>query len=186
MAGFNNASTPTSRGEHYISTYKPQLTMTHAKIALSFNQVTRIGDIADLVELLFPGNRNQQHAGLAVWLALKWADNGLVPNLADVAERHGVSRRTLERVRAKLRALGLIDHVSRFNARHGGREGWILSGRFEASLRRMADQVYAFRCDQRGAREKDMLLLEFADARRATAGRRPQRPAEQEVIHHDA
>ncbi len=63
--------------------------------------------------------------------ALKWADHHMVPNLGEVAREHGITRRTLERVRAKMRRMGLIDHVSRFNASHGYREGWVLSNRFE-------------------------------------------------------
>jgi len=46
----------------------------------------------------------------------------MVPNLAKIAEQHAVSKRTLERVRAKMRRMGLIDHVSRFNAAYGYRE----------------------------------------------------------------
>ena len=65
----------------------------------------------------------------------------MVPNLEAVAREHGITRRTLERVRAKMRRMGLIDHVSRFNASYGGREGWVLSGRFERSLRLLAEQT---------------------------------------------
>ena len=114
-------------------------------------------DSADLAELLFPGNRNQQHAFLAVWISLKWADHHMVPNLGEVAGEHGITKRTLERVRAKMRRMGLIDHVSRFNARHGCREGWILSSRFENSLRQLADKVEEPERQSRAApREKEL------------------------------
>jgi hypothetical protein len=143
--------------------------MTSTRIEIAFNKIARIGDASDLAELLFPGNRNQQHAFLVIWFLLKWDNPGLVPNLSEPAQEYGISRRTLERVRAKLRRLGLIDHVSRFNARHGYHEGWVNSPRFEHSLRQLADQVAALRSAGKGAREKDELLLQLAAARRAYA-----------------
>ena len=90
-------------------------------------------------------------------------------NLAPLAEQHGISKRTLERVRAKLRRLGLIDHVSRFNAQHGYREGWVLSPRFARSLTLLADKVHEVSRPDAGAREKDHLLLDVARARRDVA-----------------
>jgi hypothetical protein len=142
--------------------------MTNTRIEITFNDIARIRDASDLAELLFPRNRNQQHAFLALWLALKWASPGLVPNLNGPAQQHGISRRTLERVRAKLRRLGLIDHVSRFNARYGYREGWMLSTRFEHSLRQLAGQVASLRDTTGHTPEKDQLLISFAAARRGT------------------
>jgi hypothetical protein len=143
--------------------------MTRTRIELAFNTIARLGDVSDLAELLFPGNRNQQHGFLVLWFSLRWAGPALVPNLNDPAQEHGVSRRTLERVRAKLRRLGVIDHVSRFNARHGYREGWVLSTRFERSLRHLADQVATLRETAGRTPEKDRLLITFAAARRSAA-----------------
>jgi DNA-binding transcriptional regulator YhcF (GntR family) len=131
--------------------------------------------------LLFPGNRNQQHAFLAVWISLKWADHRMVPNLNEVAEQHSISRRTLDRVRAKMRRMGLIDHVSRFNTAHGCREGWILSSRFESSLRQLADRVADLKkpC---GSKDKELLLLELADARREAARNHDRSDGDDEVM----
>lgn len=143
--------------------------MTSTKIELSFNKIARLTDLADLAEMLFPGNRNQQHAFMAVWISLKWADHLIVPNLGQVAREHGISRRTLERVRAKMRRMGLIDHVSRFNASHGYREGWVLSNRFERGLQELAGRVAGLKDANKGSKEKDLLLLEFAEARREAA-----------------
>jgi len=140
--------------------------MTSTKIDWSFNKIAKLADSADLAEMLFPGNRNQQHAFLVLWLALKWADHHMVPNVADVAQKHGVSRRTAERVRAKLRRMGLIDRVSRFNSQYGYREGWVLSTRFERSLRTLADKLAELKDTDRGSREKDELLLDYAKVRR--------------------
>ncbi|MBN2560208.1 MAG: hypothetical protein JXQ75_04695 [Phycisphaerae bacterium] len=139
--------------------------MTSTKIELSFNKINRLADLADLAELLFPGNRNQQHAFLVIWISLKWADNRIVPNLAAPAKRHGVSRRTLERVRAKMRRMGLIDHVSRFSAESGYREGWTLSARFERALRTLAEKVVRGKQSAVGTKDKDEFLLQLAAAR---------------------
>ena len=140
--------------------------MTSTRIEWTFNGINRASDLADLAEVLFPDNRNQQHAFLVIWLALKWAPAGLVPNLADIARQHEVTRRTLDRVRAKMRRLGLIDHISRFNARFGYQEGWALSSRFDRSLKKLADKVSAFKDLMPRSREKDLLLLQMARARR--------------------
>jgi len=104
-----------------------------------------------------------------------------VPNLAEATERHGITKRTLERVRAKMRRMGLIDHVSRFNARHGCREGWILSARFENSLRQLADRVADLKRPG-GSKDKELLLLELADARREAAQNHDRSNGDDEVM----
>lgn len=143
--------------------------MTSTKVDLSFNKIARLSDLSDLAELLFPGNRNQQHAFLAIHVELKWADRHMVPNLGEIARKNGITKRTMERVRAKMRRMGLIDHVSRFNAAYGYREGWVLSRRFERSLRQLADKVASTADSPGGSREKDLMLLELADAHRSAA-----------------
>ena len=164
VPGFNIARLMRSRGGGRIRAQNPTLKMTFTRIEVSFNKIARLDDLADLAELLFPGNRNQQHAFLAVWLALKWADHHMVPNLGEVAREHNITKRTLERVRAKMRRMGLIDHVSRFNAKHGYREGWVLSNRFERALRELACKVADLKDTSKGSREKDELLLSYAEA----------------------
>lgn len=126
-------------------------------------------DPSDLAEMLFPGNRNQQYAFLAIWITLKWTDNHMVPNLSGMARKHDISKRTLERVRAKMRRMGLIDHVSRFNAKYGYKEGWVLSSRFERSLNLLAVLMKSFKSAEKGSKDKDMLLLSLAEARREPA-----------------
>lgn len=169
VTDFNIRQFTMSRGEGHIHTQKPTLKMTSTKIELSFNKITRLTDLADLAELLFPGNRNQQHASLVIWISLKWADHHMVPNVAAAAEKHGVSRRTLERVRAKMRRMGMIDYVSRFSAELGYREGWVLSTRFERSLKQLAEKVDSFKDIMPQTKEKDMLMLQLAEARRDAA-----------------
>ena len=63
-----------------------------------------LSDFTELIEILFPGNRNQQHAGACIFYELKRAEH-IVANLAQVETRYHVSRRTLQRTRAKLARL---------------------------------------------------------------------------------
>jgi len=51
--------------------------------------IRQIGDVTDLVEMLFPGNRNQQHAAARILLALKGAE-GLVPSLSFLQQEYGM------------------------------------------------------------------------------------------------
>lgn len=83
---------------------------------------------------LFPGNKVHQRVFLAIFVEIKWAPEQFVPALEPIAGKHGISPRTLETVRAKMRRLGIIDHVCQFNKARGYREGWVLSSRFRASL----------------------------------------------------
>jgi hypothetical protein len=143
--------------------------MTSTKIELAYNRTARMADAADLAELLFPGNRNQQHAFLVIWTTLKWSREA-VPDLGEIVRENGVSRRTYERVRAKLRRLGVIEPVSKFDMRGNGRDGWRLSTRFERSLRQMAARVGDLREASVGSKDKDLLLVRLADARRNPDG----------------
>jgi len=110
------------------------------------------------VAILFPGNRNQQHAAARILLTLKRVEHPR--NLGDLQERYGISRRTLERTRAKLARLGLIEHVTWMNSRYGGREGWRLSSRMSNALRQLADKIDAWCGDGRPERHaKDEQLV---------------------------
>ena len=129
------------------------------KIEFRHGRIGRIEDITDLVETFFPGNRNQQHAAARILLQLKHAHR-IVPNLAHLEQKYGISRRTLQRARAKLARLGLIEHVSWMNSRHGGQEGWRPSGRMSTALRQLADRIDGWRKDERRERhEKDEMLV---------------------------
>ena len=99
---------------------------------------------------------------LAIFVELKWAEGQFLPVLEPIAERYEFSRRVMETVRAKMRRLGLVDHVSRFNKKHGFREGWVLSGRFEQSLGHLASLVAAVKQRRGGAQEeKDRQAWQF-------------------------
>jgi hypothetical protein len=137
------------------------------KIDFQHRRISQLSDFTELIEMLVPGNRNQQHAAATIFFDLKWA-NHIVPNLAYIETRHGISRRILQRARAKLARLGLIEHVSYLNSRYGGQHGWKLSSRFETALRQLAEKCAACKDRTTGSQEKDGLLLQFTDARRVT------------------
>jgi hypothetical protein len=108
--------------------------MPSTKIELNHSKISRMEGLDDLAKTMFPNNKVHQRCFLAIFVELKWAQDQFLPTLDPIAEQHNISRRTLETVRAKMRRLGIIDHVSRFNRKHGYREGWVFSRRFERSL----------------------------------------------------
>ncbi len=107
------------------------------KTELNCNKIARIQDLDELAKVLFPGNKNHQKIFLAVFIELKYAPDQFLPNLAPLCDKYEFSPRMLETVRGKMRRMGIIDHVSRFNKRYGYREGWVFSGRFSHSLNRL-------------------------------------------------
>lgn len=115
--------------------------------------------------MLFPGNRNQQHAAACIFYELKWA-NSIVPNLAYIESKYCVTHRVLQRARAKLTRLGLIEHVSYLNNRYGGQHGWKMSSRFETALRQLSDKTAEFRDKGGGSRAKEEMLVDLMGARR--------------------
>ena len=136
--------------------------MASTKIDLNHNRVARIQDLDELATVLFPGNRNHQRCFLAVWVELKWAPDQFLPTLEPVADKCGISHRSLETVRAKMRRLGLIDHVSRFGQKHGYREGWVFSNKFVHALEKLASLAVKFReCRNAMQERKDRDLLSY-------------------------
>ena len=135
------------------------------KIDFQHRRISQITDFTELIEMLFPANRNQQHAAACIFFELKWA-NFIVPKLAYIESRYNVSRRILQRARAKLSRLGLIEHVSYLNSRYGGQHGWKLSSRFETALRQLADRCSLLRDNTMSSKEKDKMLVELMDGRR--------------------
>ncbi len=131
------------------------------KIEFAHRRIQQIDDITDIVELLFPGNRNQQHAAARILLELKHSAQ-LVATLVHLERRYGISRRTLQRTRAKLARLGLIERISWMNRRFNGQEGWRLSVRMSRSMRRLADVTDGW-CDDRDVnrRQKDFQLVQL-------------------------
>ena len=117
--------------------------------------------------MLFPGNKNQQYAAACIFFELKWADR-IVPKLAYIETKYGVTRRILQRARAKFTRLGIIEHVSYLNSRYGGQHGWKLSSRFERALRQLAEKGVNLKNTKASSREKDLMLIDLMDAKRST------------------
>ena len=138
----------------------PELT----KIDFQHRRISQLSDFTDLIAMLFPGSRNQQYAAACIFFELKWA-NAIVPNLAHLERKYGISRRVLQRARAKLSRLGLIEHVSYLNSRYGGQHGWRLSSRFEAGLRLLADRCGCLRGVATSGEKRDRVLLSLLRAR---------------------
>ena len=128
--------------------------MTTTKIDLNCSRIARLEDLDELAAVLFPNNKNHQRAFLAVFIELKWAEGQFLPALEPIANKHGISHRTLETVRAKMRRLGLIDHVSRFNQRRGYREGWVFSGRFSHAQLHLVELMRDFKEKTDGHQEQ--------------------------------
>ena len=131
------------------------------KIDFTARRIREITDITDLVQVFFPGNRNQQHAAARILMALKTAA-GLIRSLSHLEDRYGISRRTLQRTRAKLSRLGQIERISWMNSRYGGQEGWKLSCRMGTALRSLADKIDHWRkdaCPERILKDKQLIEL---------------------------
>ena len=130
-----------------------------SKIEFGFNKISRVESLDEFAELLFPYNRNHQKLFLAIFVELKYADGQYLKSLEWVADEYRCSRRVLELVRAKMRRLGLIDHVSRFGQRHGYREGWVFSSRFAKSamaLSGLPDEFREVKDAKQEAKDRDL------------------------------
>jgi hypothetical protein len=92
--------------------------------------------------------------------------------MAHLEQKHNISRRTLQRTRAKLARLGLIEHISPFNTRYGGASGWRLSTRFAGGLRRLAQFADKWQRDRsRSSAEKEQALITLLDHHRRPSDR---------------
>ena len=119
--------------------------MPSTKIELNHNKIARIQGLDELAKVLFPGNRNHQKVFLAIFIELKYAPQQFLPYLTPLCDKYGFTPRMLETVRSKMRRIGIIDHVSRFNKAYGYREGWVFSNRFSRALIQLADLTKAFK-----------------------------------------
>ena len=131
------------------------------KVELRHRRVQAIRDITDFMALLFPGNRNQQYAASCIILELRAADH-LLPDMAHIERDYDISRRTLQRARAKLNRLGLIERIGFLSRQANGEAGWRLSGRFTTSLRFLAKTWHDWRAtDDPIQDKKDRSLIDL-------------------------
>ena len=119
--------------------------MPSTKIELNHNKICRIQGLDELAKLLFPGNKNHQKIFLAIFIELKYAPDEFLPSLTHLCDKYIFTPRMLETVRSKMRRMGIIDHVSRFNKMYGYREGWVFSNRFSRSLNRLTGLIQSSR-----------------------------------------
>jgi len=125
-----------------------------AKIEVGFNQIRRINGLDDLARILFPDNKNHQKIFLSLFIELKYAPDQFLSNFRYIPAKYGISDRVLQIVRAKMRKLGLIDHVSKFNSKYGYREGWVFSTKFAKSLSNLGETVRQYQ-EQKDGRQED-------------------------------
>ena len=119
--------------------------MPSTKIEFNASKIARIQGLDELATLFFPRNRSQQKIFIAIFIEIKCAKGEFVPFLKPLCDKYGFSPRLLETVRSKMRRIGLIDHVCRFNKSHGYKEGWVLSSRFNHALTRLVELTKGFR-----------------------------------------
>jgi len=119
--------------------------MPSTKIDLNHNKIARIQGLDELTVLFFPGNRNHRKIFLAIFIELKYAPHGFLATLTPLCEKYGFSKRSMETVRSKMRRMGIIDHVSRFNKAYGYREGWVFSSRFKRALILLSELIEEFK-----------------------------------------
>ena len=119
--------------------------MPSTKVELNYNKIARIRDLDEFAKILFIGNKSHQKIFLAIFIELKYAPQQFLPNMTPLCDKYGFSSRMMETVRSKMRRMGIIDHVSRFNKRYGYKEGWIFSSRFYRALSQLAEVARGFR-----------------------------------------
>ncbi|MGD0917892.1 MAG: hypothetical protein ABSB22_15680 [Thermodesulfobacteriota bacterium] len=119
--------------------------MARTKIEFNAKKIDKLQGLDELALLLFPGNRRHQKVFLAIFIEIKYTDNGFLPHLRPLCEKYEFSPRMLEIVRSKMKRMGLIDHVSRFSRAYGYKDGWVLSTRFSHSLIRLAELAREFK-----------------------------------------
>ena len=128
--------------------------MTNTKIELNCGKISRVQGLDELAKLLFPGNKSHQKVFLSIFIELKYAPGEFMPILKPLCEKYSFSPRMLETVRSKMRRMGIIDHVCRFNKACRYREGWVFSSRFSRAFSRLSDLAKGFRNRKDALQEK--------------------------------
>ena len=133
----------------------------NTKIEVSYNKIERIKGLDELARILFP-SREHQRIFLAIFIELKYSSDQFLPSLILLCDQYALSPRMLETVRSKMRRMGIIDHVCRFNAKTGYREGWVFSKRFPKAMVRISEAIESFKEDKDPHQEeKDKDLFRY-------------------------
>ena len=136
--------------------------MARTKIEFNAKKIDRIQAADELAALLFTGNRNHQKVFLAIFIEIKYAPGEFLPTLLPLCKKYEFSPRMLETVRSKMRRMGIIDHVCRFNKKTGYREGWIFSPRFSQSLVTLIESIKIYQMRNSTTQElKDRNLFSY-------------------------
>lgn len=133
----------------------------NTKIEASYNKIERLKGLDELARILFP-SREHQRIFLAIFIELKYSSDQFLPSLRPLCDQYALSPRMLETVRSKMRRMGIIDHVCRFNATTGYREGWVFSKRFPKAMIRISEAIESFKEDKDPHQEeKDKDLFRY-------------------------
>ena len=134
----------------------------NTKIEINHNKISRVRDLSDLAIILFPHNKRHQKVYLAIYIELKYAVDQSLPTLDWISKRYHFSNRLLEIVRAKMRRMGIIDHVSKFSKKNNYREAWVFSSRFQQNLSKLSEHHATFRRVENSRQEqKDRDLFRY-------------------------
>ena len=132
------------------------------KIGIAYNAIQKRKEIGELIELLYPGNPNQQFAGLSIVLELKWADSEGYQELKWIMEKHNIPRRIFERARERLHKLGILEHATNLSSKSNGVHGWKLSTRFACALNQFGEKWSACTTDKSpGRSQRDFAELNY-------------------------
>ena len=104
------------------------------RIRITPNIHQRLNGLDDLARILFPMNKNHQKTCVVLWLEIKYTEDQFLTTTTHIPSKYGISQRTVEIVRAKLKKIGLIRRVSHFSPKHGYRSGWEFTDRLDRSL----------------------------------------------------
>jgi hypothetical protein len=124
------------------------------KIEFNYNKIVRIQGLDELAKIIFPGNKNHQSIFLAIFIELKYSPSQFLPTFLPLCDKYNFTARMLETVRSKMRRMGIIDHVSRFNKAHGYREGWVFSNRLRRALTHLSELLICIRQRKNAVQEK--------------------------------
>ena len=114
----------------------------------------------DLARIFFPDNSNHRKAFLALWIEIKYAPNQFLSSQMSLTSKYGLSRRTLEVVRAKLKKMGVLKRISHFDPAYANHSGWTFADRFGSTLTCLAQAMKTSR--EQSGRPQDRLKDEQA------------------------